>query len=358
MEIVVDCRCGNGFTLRDEPVSGRLRHPVSCPHCGQDTTDQANDFIGKVLRGEDPFPQPKRSFFNLGRRPPARASNPNQVRQRRENGPEGAAPGSLAGPSPARITLGATVALGAGVVGALGWSWLALKTGFHLGFLALGIGALVGGLCRVMAPRGGNLVGAVAAAVTFFTVLMGHVLVTESEADQAIARGVDRAYQASLEDARRALKLQTDREVKDFLAARHGRAAQFGPDAMNPSSSDARLSVAREHELHTMNSVLSEVLRHGHGQAAGRAPAGDPNRFTEANVREFRELEIPNLRRLVDGHPSKEEWKKSLSQAAYDQLRFRDVVGASIDPYSIGWMIFGLITAFKLAGHKPEAEAA
>jgi len=49
MEIKIQCGCGSRFAFEVQPVYGRMPTPVSCPRCGCDQTEQANQQIASKL---------------------------------------------------------------------------------------------------------------------------------------------------------------------------------------------------------------------------------------------------------------------------------------------------------------------
>ncbi len=49
MEIKVQCACGTKYKFDVEPVNNRMPAPVSCPACGADGTEQANEFLRASL---------------------------------------------------------------------------------------------------------------------------------------------------------------------------------------------------------------------------------------------------------------------------------------------------------------------
>src|SRR5262245_23471512 len=58
MEISVQCTCGTKYKFDVEPVHGRMAAPVSCPACGADGTEQANDFLRLQASAPPPPPPP------------------------------------------------------------------------------------------------------------------------------------------------------------------------------------------------------------------------------------------------------------------------------------------------------------
>jgi hypothetical protein len=82
----------------------------------------------------------------------------------------------------------------------------------------------------------------------------------------------------------------------------------------------------------------------------------EPAEVAETDLRQFKSVERPELQRLLDGKPTEEEWKQSLRSGIYARIHYRELITQSIEPYTIAWMIFGLITAFKIAHNKSETE--
>ncbi|MBI5387718.1 MAG: hypothetical protein HZA90_23910 [Verrucomicrobia bacterium] len=340
-------------------MNGRLGSPVSCPQCGRDGTGLANNYIAKVERGENPLQQPTRSWLNFGLGKPKRRLDPDDLRDPREIRRDRKEPKPRPPTPGLRLGLGAMAALVTGVLGAFGWQWIAMKTGFHFGFLAWVIGGVVGLVSRLAVPGGSFALASLAGMSTFASVLAGHVLVMQVEVDKAVVRGVNLAYEMNLEYARRGVKLATDREIKEFLAYHDARTAKLSAKTKTQTETGQKLSAAQQRELQFMSVVLFEVMEHEKGGLAkwvDRTAASDPDQFTEEDVKNFREHDVPELQRLLNGQPSKAEWTAPLTTAIYERIHFKDLVASSIGPHTIAWMIFGLITAYKLAHNKSETE--
>jgi len=56
VSIKIQCRCGQRYAFDVEPVNGRMPSSVSCPACGTDGTDAANEVIGQSLAGKSDIP--------------------------------------------------------------------------------------------------------------------------------------------------------------------------------------------------------------------------------------------------------------------------------------------------------------
>ncbi len=358
MELVVQCPCGQSFAFQEEPIGGRLRVPVHCPGCGSDRTTTANDYVGRMLRGENPLAVRKRSClpFGLGRKPRGSDADAESFKSQAEPSQPAFPRGAVA--TPARLVFGILAALVVGALGAWGWYWVAMETGFHFGFLAWVLGGLVGLACRLIVPQGSFLLASLSGLSAFVAILAGHVLVTQAEVDKLIHAGVARAYDTSLDYARSALALKTDAEVKAFLAEHFHKASRLAAKT-GKGGGPSKLTASQQRQLYLMSFVLYEVMNRGEGGLPSFADwkAGDkPDLYAETELADFRENELPELRRLLEGQPAKEAWKASLTAAIRERIRLKEVITASIGPHTIAWMAFGLITAFKLAQNRSETE--
>jgi hypothetical protein len=58
--VKIFCDCGQKYAFEVQPVDGRMPVAVACPACGQDGTEDANQFIAKILKGQtQPLPPPR-----------------------------------------------------------------------------------------------------------------------------------------------------------------------------------------------------------------------------------------------------------------------------------------------------------
>ncbi len=57
MEIKLECYCGMKYEFEVEPIDGRMPYEISCPNCGNDGTDYANQYLAQTL-GAPATPQP------------------------------------------------------------------------------------------------------------------------------------------------------------------------------------------------------------------------------------------------------------------------------------------------------------
>jgi len=74
------------------------------------------------------------------------------------------------------LILGILAGAVAAIVGALIWMGITVVTGFHVGYVALGVGALVGFAIRLAGNGTGIIFGIAGAVLTFLGCLAGEVL--------------------------------------------------------------------------------------------------------------------------------------------------------------------------------------
>jgi len=57
--VKIFCGCGQKYAFEVQPVNGAMPVPVNCPVCQRDGTEQANQFLAKILKGKtQPLPPP------------------------------------------------------------------------------------------------------------------------------------------------------------------------------------------------------------------------------------------------------------------------------------------------------------
>ena len=185
MELKVVCNCGQKFAFDVEPVNGRMPVSVSCPGCGRDGTQAANDLLSQHFPNQAPpipmaiavqpavaaAPTVPAGRLQINRSAPAAAVTP----------PPLAAPELITSArSPVRATALKPKAekeysLGLGIAGAIVGA--ALGAGLMYGFFAMtdfrfplmgtAIGALTGLGARILARGTDMTLGAIAGAIAF-----------------------------------------------------------------------------------------------------------------------------------------------------------------------------------------------
>jgi hypothetical protein len=74
------------------------------------------------------------------------------------------------------LSIALVAGIAAAVVAALVWALMTLTTGYHVGWMTLGIGLLVGGAVRTTGRSASRSFGAMAAAIAVFGCLLGNLL--------------------------------------------------------------------------------------------------------------------------------------------------------------------------------------
>ena len=173
MEIKVGCGCGQNYKFDVEPVNARMPVKVTCPSCGADGTESANQFLAQQFPNQPP-PIPVALRVQ-----PAASASVAPAGALRVNLPETAAstPGVVVPrPSPgvkaavSKQKSSAKFSLGMGIVGAV--LGAALGAGLMYGFFAWAqfrfplmgtcVGALAGLGARTLAKGTDMTLGAIA----------------------------------------------------------------------------------------------------------------------------------------------------------------------------------------------------
>jgi hypothetical protein len=86
-----------------------------------------------------------------------------------------------------RLLLGGFAGLGAAIIGAVIWALVTVTTGYQIGWMALGVGALVGFALRL--GNGGKLYGVLGALLALFGCILGNYfsLIALASAEQHVS---------------------------------------------------------------------------------------------------------------------------------------------------------------------------
>lgn len=209
MDIRVECSCGQAYEFPVEPVNNAMPCAVACPACGADGTEIANAFIRQSGINTAPVaysaPMPA-SMATEAPEPAAPARAPGLRINRHE---ASAPPAPLPTPAPlprmpavapkqvkrspmANITGEANPAMAilggvvAGVIGAFAWYLISKATDMHIGYMAVGVGALTGFGVK-MAGGGSTNFGVVAAICAALAILGGEFLFINSILNKELA---------------------------------------------------------------------------------------------------------------------------------------------------------------------------
>jgi hypothetical protein len=200
-----------------------------------------------------------------------------------------------------KFLLGVAGGFAGGIAGMLIWFLVIKLTGYELGFIAWGVGALAGVGARVLGRAGSTGLGVAAALCAVIGIIGGQFLATKSELDKEMANAAASTYDERLAEAQKAAKLQTDQEIKVYLTSRD-----------------------------------------------------EEDNINADRIKSFRDNEQPKLKDLVSGKPTKEEFIK-------EQLRQRDRLESSmiinvvilfasfLHLFTLLWLFIGVSTSFRIA---------
>jgi len=265
MEIKIQCDCGQKFKFDVEPVNGRMPWEVNCPVCGLSGTDKANWIIshnapasisapltpiGSVSSAPPaaiPIPPPPTAVPLAAPIPSGEAPKPRLVISRPHAAPAAGTAPAMASPAvprpvpmrpapvveqelPSTNTLFFRGVLGAFAGALLGmgiWYGIAVATGYQLGIVAWGIGALTGFGARLLAREGNTALGVVSALFAAVAILLGgtlavHHMIAGELGGLSHENLTHEIYTDSVKEAKEAGSLDTDAQIKAFLAKREG----------------------------------------------------------------------------------------------------------------------------------------
>lgn len=194
------------------------------------------------------------------------------------------------------------------VVGALVWGGLTYATGYEIGYVAWGIGALVGIGAKLGGARGTTASG-MAAALALVSIFVGKVL---------------------------AVKFGAPAEIRKMAAGQftHERFDEVQKDA------EAYASVTGEDELRQF------LIDRGYSEAAVPAAVS----FDE--ISKFKADQAHQLERFQSQHPTFEGWQKGMTENAVTQVMARvslpELVVENLGPVDALFAFFGISTAFKI----------
>lgn len=310
MEIKIHCSCGTKYKFETDPVENRLPAPVVCPACGLDGTEAANEYIRQAAA---PVPKVRvKVAAPTTAAPPAPPAAPEPpppdaggVATPRVGTPPTA---PLAGQGKKReygeanLALGTVGAVGAAILGMVVWYLIIVGTHTEFGILAWGVGAFIGFGCRVLGAGYSQKLGIIAGVCAFVAIVGGEYLATRAAYQQFLNQFMEGAYEARLEYAQRAVQLETEEQTRAFLAE---------------GMSDDEDTVA-------------------------------PADITPQQLAEFRQDELPKLKDLVNGQPTKAEFERDLRASLNSARMQAEVLKHSVSLWTVLWLFLGVGSAYRL----------
>ena len=204
-----------------------------------------------------------------------------------------------------------------GVAGALIWGAVSALTNYEVGYIAWGIGVLVGGGAALFEARGAGM-GAVCAILALVSMLVGKMAAVEFSAPQAIrevaaAELSQQVYDEMCEDAEAFAQLPPDADVREFML---------------------------EHDF-------SEASR------ASEVPVSE--------VKDFLEFTAPDLRRVHEARLDYSTWRDEQTERAVDvltsQMPVFEIVVDELGPMDIIFALLGVGTAYLIGSGRERAAA-
>ncbi|MEY4387350.1 MAG: hypothetical protein RLY20_2633 [Verrucomicrobiota bacterium] len=257
MEIKIQCDCGQKFKFDAEPVNGRMPWEVNCPVCGASGTDKANWVIAHAAPSPTvpvatPLSAPIAPIGSVTSAPPAapvaqplpNAEPPKPRLAIRQHAPAPAAAAPPQPPIPRPVPLqpvsveekdspstnalffrGVLGAFIGALIGMGVWYGLVVATGYQIGYVAWGIGALTGFGARVLGRDGNTALGVTSAIFAAIAILGGgtlavhHMYFTEKN-ELSHENIIHEIYTENVKQAKEAGPLETDAQIKAFMAKR------------------------------------------------------------------------------------------------------------------------------------------
>jgi hypothetical protein len=299
MEIKVECPCGQPFEFEVEPNNGQMPCAIQCPACNADATELANRFIA----GKTPAPTlSPTSTAPAGlriNREPAPVTPPAATTLVVPAATEVFTPAKKAKPESSgdgfvKGLLGAVVGA---VVGMLIWFFLIKATGYEIGWVAWGVGALTGVGARVVGADGCFRLGLVAGVLAFLAIVGGQYLALRSLTMKEFDKLAAVAYQADAETAKQIAAANSDAEIKATYAKQNGVAA-------------------------------SEV--------------------NQNDWEEFQKTELPKLKDIASGKTSETDYIRNFHKQISFGMEF-EMLKESVGLFTLLWIFLGVGSAYKLA---------
>lgn len=306
MNVKILCSCGSKYSFDLDPPVILPAASVACPACGADGTDAANELIREAMAAEAAVPTAPTAPDG-----PSPASTPPLAPQAAACRPgppsAGAGAGAPAGPAKKRaygepnLMMGTIGAVVGAFVGMMIWFLLIKATNTEIGIVAWGVGGLTGFVCRVLGAGYSRTLGFVAAGCALVAILGGEYLATQDAFDEFLAEALEGSYERHVAFAQEAVKLETDDQIRQFLA---------------DQGDEAGLPIA-----------------------AGTIMAED--------IRSFRDEALPGLRELANGSPPKAEYEENLRETISAAAR-GEVFKVSFSLWTVLWLFLGVGSAWRL----------
>ncbi len=296
MQVIVPCSCGARFAFELDRFLPQLPDgaELPCPACGSNGIPAANRVLSDMANAE------ARSDTTVSRAAvPAQIPPPGLLSESEEE---------QAGPRLSMRARGVVGALAAAGVATACWYFLTLATGFESGYMAWGVGALVGLGCRRAAGERDYHLGLFAGACSFIAILLAQWLVMHQVFRVSINLAGEMAFAAEKGLAEKVAQIKTDIQIQEFLWDQKRKAMELDP-----------LSAARSLKV------------------------------SEKEVTTFKREHLPRLQRLSRGELQKPEFIAEFKTKVENKIGVKEIFNASLNVYTILWLVLGVGSAWRLA---------
>ena len=298
--------------LQQQNVSSVAQKLIVCPKCGHEQVmaeqcESCGVYLHKVLALEEPAPEGPKLSFRGGR-----------VHEVNETETEDTDEFESAIKLPSIVA-----AVIAAVAGAFLWKAIALGLNYEIGYVAWGIGGLIGAASAIAGSRG-NQAGIMCGVLAAAAILGGKYLVTDaffSDMD-LLTKTLDETFQSE----------------------------EFG------TSMQEMMKYAYEEEIKIAEYYRDNVVDEGEEALRefmteyGYSDTYEPDDVTRREIREFNDSSKPMLLKLASDQLTFEEWQKETMQLGLEETDVSklDIVIESLGPIDILFFILGVGTAYRL----------
>ncbi len=192
---------------------------------------------------------------------------------------------------------GVSGAIVGGLLGMFIWYFLIKVTGYEIGWVAWGVGGLIGFAARLPSKQGSQALGLICGGCGLIAILGGQYLALLAILDRELNQEAAKNYREQMQIAQTAVNAKAPEEIRQFLADRNERS---------------------------------------------------PDQITAAEIADFTEKKLPNYQAFAAGRPSREDYiattKKLLSLLAPKSARFKESFGL----LTLLWIFLGVGTAWKI----------
>jgi hypothetical protein len=192
---------------------------------------------------------------------------------------------------------GVAGAIVGGVLGMFLWYFLIKVTGYEIGWVAWGVGVIVGFAARLPSKQGSQALGLICGGCALIAILGGQYFALLAIMDKEITKMAAKDYREEMQVAQTAVNAKSPDEIRQFLASQNEKS---------------------------------------------------PDQVSAADVKEFTETELPDYRAFVNGKPSREEYianmKKVMATLIPKSVLFKESFGM----LTLLWIFLGVGTAWKI----------